>query len=346
MSEKRIAASTPCRRTGCSVISVTRSGRRHASSIAMPSRTAAVLRQRPARLAHEPDRRVRDGLAPAGTRGTGSQRSSCHGHVMLPCRGTVSCNGVARVPTRRRSRLGSVSWRHPPRSPETFARAVAGLRGGPAARRRSCSKRWPRRSGSRRTASRSAPPCCVTDDEVATGRLILLHDPERARRLGRHAAPGHATSPPNSNRTWPPTRCWPRSAGAGSSTRWMPAARSTPRGRHGHPDGLHPLRRPRRPAGRRRHRAPRLLDPDRRRPRPAPLRLVHPARVDRRPAAARHHAARLERRLSFLPPLPRRGEPPPRRCRAAAEPLPRHRRTLAAPPPNRPPNRTVRTRVP
>ena len=40
MSEKRIAASTPCRRTGCRVISVTRSGSWQASSIAVPARSA------------------------------------------------------------------------------------------------------------------------------------------------------------------------------------------------------------------------------------------------------------------------------------------------------------------
>src|SRR5947209_8776861 len=40
MSEKRIAASTPCRRTGCRVISVTRSGSWQAVSIAVPARSA------------------------------------------------------------------------------------------------------------------------------------------------------------------------------------------------------------------------------------------------------------------------------------------------------------------
>jgi hypothetical protein len=40
MSEKRIAASTPCRRTGWRVISVTRSGRVQASSMPIPARTA------------------------------------------------------------------------------------------------------------------------------------------------------------------------------------------------------------------------------------------------------------------------------------------------------------------
>ena len=40
MSEKKIAASTPCRRTGCRVISVIRSGVRQASSIDVPARSA------------------------------------------------------------------------------------------------------------------------------------------------------------------------------------------------------------------------------------------------------------------------------------------------------------------
>ncbi len=40
MSEKKIAASTPNRRTGCRVISVIMSGRLQASSIAVPSRSA------------------------------------------------------------------------------------------------------------------------------------------------------------------------------------------------------------------------------------------------------------------------------------------------------------------
>ena len=40
MSEKKIAASTPWRRTGCRVISVTRSGRRQDSSMPTPSRNA------------------------------------------------------------------------------------------------------------------------------------------------------------------------------------------------------------------------------------------------------------------------------------------------------------------
>ena len=40
MSEKKIAASTPWRRTGCRVISETRSGVRQAPSIVVPSRSS------------------------------------------------------------------------------------------------------------------------------------------------------------------------------------------------------------------------------------------------------------------------------------------------------------------
>ncbi len=39
MSEKKMAASTPYRRTGCMVISTTRSGSMHDSSMPTPSRT-------------------------------------------------------------------------------------------------------------------------------------------------------------------------------------------------------------------------------------------------------------------------------------------------------------------
>ena len=40
MSLKKIAASTPCRRTGCSVISLASSGVRQASSMLVPARSA------------------------------------------------------------------------------------------------------------------------------------------------------------------------------------------------------------------------------------------------------------------------------------------------------------------
>ena len=66
MSLKKTAASTPCRRTGCRVISATRSGRMQDSSMGMPSRSFRYSgSERPAwRMNHTG--RVRHGLAPAG----------------------------------------------------------------------------------------------------------------------------------------------------------------------------------------------------------------------------------------------------------------------------------------
>ena len=62
-----MAASTPYRRTGWRVISTTRSGSMQDSSIADALAEREVLRQRAARLAHEPDRRVAGVLAARGT---------------------------------------------------------------------------------------------------------------------------------------------------------------------------------------------------------------------------------------------------------------------------------------
>jgi hypothetical protein len=66
MSLNRIAASTPCRRNGCSVISQTSSGRRHDSSMGMPARTFRYSgNERPAcRMNH------------TGVCGTGSPRAA------------------------------------------------------------------------------------------------------------------------------------------------------------------------------------------------------------------------------------------------------------------------------
>ena len=51
----------------------------------------------------------------------------------------------------------------------------------------------------------------VDDEELATGRLVLLHDP-----AGYEAWEGwSATRRPSSTRRWPATRCCRRSAGAG-----------------------------------------------------------------------------------------------------------------------------------
>ena len=85
MSLNRIAASTPCRRTGCRVISVTRSGRRQDSSMPMPSRTRRYSgSDRPAwRMNH------------TGVCGTGSPRQARRN--ALSCRaGESSAGAVAR----------------------------------------------------------------------------------------------------------------------------------------------------------------------------------------------------------------------------------------------------------
>ena len=65
MSENRIAASTPSRATGCSVISHASSGVRQQVRKSWRSRMRAVLGQVASRLPHDPDRRALDRLAPA-----------------------------------------------------------------------------------------------------------------------------------------------------------------------------------------------------------------------------------------------------------------------------------------
>ena len=65
MSENRIAASTPCRRTGCSVISVTSVGVAAGVEHGVVGAQRAVLRQRAPGLAHEPHRRAVAGVPDA-----------------------------------------------------------------------------------------------------------------------------------------------------------------------------------------------------------------------------------------------------------------------------------------
>ncbi len=127
MSEKKIAASTPWRRTGCSVISVTRSGRRHDSSIPTPSRSVRYSgSDRPAwRMNH-----------------TGVCGTSC-----LRAARTRADAAVARRTASPGVPVGAVPWagaevevwgvvttRHPPTSrptvPDAGRRAVEGLERG------------------------------------------------------------------------------------------------------------------------------------------------------------------------------------------------------------------------
>ena len=77
MSLKKIAASTPWRRTGCRVISVTRSGSRQDVEHRDALTQLAVLRQRAAGLPHEPDGGVRHVLPARGAH----QRAVAKGRV-------------------------------------------------------------------------------------------------------------------------------------------------------------------------------------------------------------------------------------------------------------------------
>ena len=112
------------------------------------------------------------------------------------------------------------------------------------------------------------------DDEVATGRLILLHDP-----AGHEAWQGTlrlvtlVTAELES--TWPADPLLP-AVGWTWLTDALDAqdAGYTRDRRHGHADHVDPVRRAGRARRHRRPRDPRLLDPDRRRPRRAPAGLV------------------------------------------------------------------------
>ena len=105
MSEKKIAASTPWRRTGCRVISVTRSGRRHDSSIPTPSRTLRYSgSDRPAwRMNH------------TGVCGTSRRRAARTRAESAVARRTASPGVVVRALGVAAGGLaGVVTTRHPP----------------------------------------------------------------------------------------------------------------------------------------------------------------------------------------------------------------------------------------
>ena len=64
----------------------------------------------------------------------------------------------------------------PGRGPAEFRAAVASMRAARCAPR-SSARRCRRRSGSRRTRPRSRADVTVDDEDLGTGRIILLHDP-------------------------------------------------------------------------------------------------------------------------------------------------------------------------
>ncbi len=114
MSLKKMAASTPYRRTGCRVISTTRSVRKHESSIAVPCRTARYSgSERPAcRMNH------------TGVCATGSRRQAAR--KAESASGSGVCVRSAMSPPRMPG-IGPVglSRCRPPRSAATPTRAAA-----------------------------------------------------------------------------------------------------------------------------------------------------------------------------------------------------------------------------
>ena len=192
----------------------------HDSSIPTPSRTCEVLRQRAARLAHEPDRGVRHRLAarpPSGTRcrsvgrrhaaslpgeprGRRRVRTSVHGPADLLWAHGRSVRRRTRDTARASELRPSSGTRSRPcerhAAPGDLLRGDAGAAADRAVRRRAVRRRDRRRH------------------DVGTGRIILLHDP-----AGNDAWEGTfrcvAYAAPRSSPRWSPTRCWPPSAGPG-----------------------------------------------------------------------------------------------------------------------------------
>ena len=190
MSEKKIAASTPYRRTGCSVISTTRSGFMQDSSIPTPSRTREVLRQRAAGLAHEPDRRVRHRLAAGGAQeravcGSGACGSSWAEASQVRRRVRTSGRGRRTYCGQHGRPSGDAPGNGCGRGPPEFRAAVDSMH---AARLRPevfCEE-MPAPQRIAPYAAALSADVTVDGTDVGTGRIILLHDPAGQRRLGRH----------------------------------------------------------------------------------------------------------------------------------------------------------------
>ena len=144
MSEKKIAASTSCRRTGCRVISLASDGSRHASSIAVPSRAARYSgSDRPAcRMNHTgrrvgalagictDQRRIRRAAVDEGVRGRKVHGCDCAGQMneMIES-GTWCCCPSPPVTTTSTSMCWNVSRRtSTPSRPSSCARGRVRVR--------------------------------------------------------------------------------------------------------------------------------------------------------------------------------------------------------------------------
>ena len=180
MSEKKMAASTPYRRTGCRVISTTRSGVMQDSSMPTPSRRARYSgSERPAcRMNH------------TGVCGTGSPRAAFRKALWESSAGGFVTAGSSQVSRRVRTSgldarptVGSMVVRqetHPgtgaDSSPPEFRAAVATMR---AARLRPevfCEE-MPAPQRIAPYAAALTADVTVDGTDLGTGRIILLHDP-------------------------------------------------------------------------------------------------------------------------------------------------------------------------
>ena len=178
---------------------------------------------RPCRVTAAPDVTA----DPAAARAPGAARHDVRsGHEV---------GGHARASAGRRGRgrpAGTASLAQSPGDAgPAFAAAVAAFKAGrtrwPRSGTTSPSRTGRRRSGSRRTRSRSPPPPTGTARRRAPGRLVLLHDP-----AGQEGWTGTfrwwPRCTPTWKRRWPPTRCSARSAGPGSPTRSTCTRPATP----------------------------------------------------------------------------------------------------------------------
>ena len=214
MSANSTAASTSCRRTGCSVTSAQSSGVPATLEEPVTLADRAVLRQRAARLAHEPHRGALDGLAAQRT----NEKRLGHAPRLAP-RWSASASIPSR-PARSRCAGSRTSWRRP----------RAGARGRGA--RRASRTRAPRPGAPRAGRGRAAlvplarparepgrlgrRPHAVCRSPVAPGRADRADRAARWRRARPAATGSRSTSS--------------RSTASGSSELGCDAARRRRRG--------------------------------------------------------------------------------------------------------------------
>ena len=195
MSEKRMAASTPCRRTGCRVISVTRSGSWQASSIAVPARSARYSgRDRPAWRMNQTGVRLTGRPRAARTRSESSGRGRVTtGHP--PRRWVTGCGASGRprhlspaaypalVEPRSladaAARGSDAGGGEPPAAFRAALEALAGVRARPEITLEHIPAPQRLAPFAAALAARVAEPDAGDDDdEIASARFIVLFDPD------------------------------------------------------------------------------------------------------------------------------------------------------------------------